>query len=428
MKEECILTRRSRYGRRKPLGMPFVLPLFSCVFASSHRHLCHVVAGFMLALLMPVLAIAQQADHTPGRHEAVIAGDYFGAGSNLAPGAAVEGDAFIAGGQVSLQAPVAGDAVLSGGSVSISAPVGDDLYATGGSVLLESTVNGNARLAGGDVRIAKTAIVIGKATVAGRSVEILGQVGQQLAVFGDKVLIDGQVAGNVTVASRSLEVGPNARITGKLTYRGPAEAVVNPGAVIGGGINHADSELHGDFQLMSSFAGWAIAIAFTLGLFFLGMIGILFGPVATSRMGQLVRSRQFACLGIGLSMILGVPLAVLVLMLTVVGIPLAFILGMLWPVMLVFGYLMGVMSVTDAIVGARPKKLPGNGLRIFLLALGLAGMLAFCSVPVIGWVLGAVLTIAGVGAMTIHAFGGRAYVLRPQEDEVGFRREPTFRF
>lgn len=108
--------------------------------------------------------------------------------------------------------------------------------------------------------------------------------------------------------------------------------------------------------------------------------------------------------------------------------PLAFVLGMLWPVMLVFGYLMGLMSVTDAIVGARPKKLPGNGLRIFLLALGLAGMLAFCSVPVIGWVLGAVLTIAGVGAMTIHAFGGRAHVLRPQEDEVGSRREPTFRF
>ena len=53
-------------------------------------------------------------------------------------------------------------------------------------------------------------------------------------------------------------------------------------------------------------------------------------------------------------------------------------------------------------------------------------MLAFCSVPVIGWVV-RVLTIAGVGAMTLQV-GGRADVLRPQEDEVGFRREPTFRF
>ncbi len=358
----------------------------------------------------------------------MIAGDYFGAGGNLAPGAAVEGDAFIAGGQISLQTPVQGDAVLSGVTVAISAPVGDDLYASGGSVLLESAVSGNARLAGGDVEIAKPANVAGKATVAGRTVRVLGAVGRQLAVLGDKVLIDGPVAGNVTVASRSLEVGPNARIDGKLTYRGPAEAVVRAGAVIGGGMNHPDSGLGDEFQPISRFAVWVMAGAFTLGLFFLGMVGILLGPVATSKVGQLVRSRQFACLGIGLAMILGVPLAALLLALTVVGIPLALVLGMLWPPMLTFGYLAGVMSVTDAIAGAKPKKLPGSGLRIFLFALGLAGMLAFCSVPVIGWVLGTVLTVAGVGAMTLHAFGGRAYVLRPQEEEAAFRREPTFRF
>lgn len=381
----------------------------------------------ILLLLLPVVASAQQSTTSPNARETVIAGDYFGAGSSLTPGTAVEGDAFVAGGQVSLQTPVQGDAVLSGGVVAVSAPVGDDLYASGGSVLLESAVDGNARLAGGDVEIAKSANVAGKLTIAGRTVRVLGRVGRQLAVFGDKVRIDGQVAGNVTVASRSLELGPNARIDGKLTYRGPAEAVVEPGAVIGGGMNHPDFDL-GDFPLLSRLAWWTLASAFTLGLFFVGMVGILFGPVATSKAGQLVRSRQFACLGIGLAMILGAPLAALVLAMTVVGIPLAFVMSMLWPVMLISGYLTGVMSVTDAMAGATPKKLPGNALRIFLLALGLAGMLAFCSVPVIGWVLGAVLTVAGVGAMTLQAFGGRAYVLRPQEDEVVFRREPTFRF
>lgn len=373
-------------------------------------------------------AIAQQSPTDPGRHETVIAGDYFGAGSNLAPGSAVEGDAFIAGGQVLLQTPVAGDAVLSGGSVAVSAPVGDDLYASGGSVLLESVVSGNARLAGANVEVAKAAHVIGKATIAARSVHVLGTVGQQLAVLGDKVFIDGTVGGNITVASRSLEVGPNARIGGKLTYRGPSEPVVDPAAVIGGGINHPDDGLEGDFQPFSRAASWTMAAAFTIGLLFLGIIGIIFAPLTTSKVGMLMRSRQFASLGVGLAMILCVPVLALVLMMTVVGIPLAFVLMMLWPVMLLFGYLAGVMSVTDAIAGANPRKLPGNGLRIFLLALGLAGMLASCWVPVIGWVLGTLLTVAGVGAMTLHVFGGRAYVLQTQQDEVVFRREPTFRF
>jgi len=384
-------------------------------------------ALILLLLCASVSSFAQQTT-APNAHETVIAGDYFGAGSNLAPGAAVEGDAFIAGGQVLLQTPVAGDAVLSGGSVSISAPVGDDLYASGASVSLESTVTGNARLAGNDVEIGRTSHVIGNATVAGRSVRVLGKVGQQLAVFGDKVYIDGTVGGNITVASRSLEVGPNARITGKLTYRGPSEVVVNPAAVISGGMNHPDFDLDTNFMPFPRVAGWIVAIAFTFGLLFLGMIGIIFAPVATSKVSMLVRSRQFASFGIGLAMILCVPLLAALLMITVVGIPLAFVLMMLWPVMLIFGYLSGVMSVTDAIAGTSPRKLSGNGLRVFLLALGLAGMLAFCWVPVIGWVLGALLTIAGVGAMTLQVFGGRAYVLRPTQDEVVFRREPTFRF
>jgi cytoskeletal protein CcmA (bactofilin family) len=378
--------------------------------------------------LLSSAAFAQAPAPAPNAHETTIAGDYFGAGSNLAPGAAVEGDAFIAGGQVLLQAPVAGDAVLSGGSVSISAPVGDDLYASGASVSLESTVTGTARLAGNDVETSATSHVIGKATIAGRSVRVLGKVGQQLAVFGDKVYIDGAVGGNITVASRSLEVGPNARIGGKLTYRGPSEVVVNPAAVISGGMNHPDFEFDADFMPIPRVAAWIIGIAFTSGLLFLGMIGIMFAPVATSRVSMLVRSRQFASLGAGLAMILCLPLLAVLLMITVVGIPLAFVLMMLWPVMLIFGYLCGVMSVTDAIAGTSPRKLPGIGLRILLLALGLAGMLASCWVPVIGWVLGALLTIAGVGAMTLQAVGGRAYVLRPTQDEAVFRREPTFRF
>ena len=239
---------------------------------------------------------------------------------------------------------------------------------------------------------------------------------------------NGVIGGNITVASRSLEVGPNARITGKLTYRGPSEPLVNPAAVLSGGMNHPESEFDGNFQPLSPVAIWTIAIAFTFGLLFLGMLVIIFAPLVTSKVSMLGRSRQFASIGIGLAMILGLPLLAGLLVLTVVGIPLAFVLIMLWPVMLIFGYLAGVMSVTDTLAGASPKKLPSNGLRVFLLALGLAGMLAFCWVPVIGWVLGTLLTIAGTGAMTLHAFGGRAYVVRTRQDEVVFRREPTFRF
>lgn len=381
-------------------------------------------------LLLPVLAFAADpAPANPNAHETVIAGDYFGAGSNLAPGEAVEGDAFIAGGQVALQMHVGGDAVISGATVAISAPISDDLYATGGSVLLESAVDGNARLAGADVEIAKNGSVAGKATIAARSVHVLGKVGRQLVAFGDTVRIDGQVAGNVNVVARRLEIGPNARINGKLTHRGPADPVIDAGAVIGGGTNHLDFDFGGGFAPFSRLATWTLAIAFTLGLFILGWIAIVMAPLATARGGMMVRQRQFASLGFGLLATLLMPLLIVVLAMTVVGIPVAFVLALGWPLLLIFGYLTGVMSVTDAIAGATPRKLPGNGLRIFVLFLGLVAMLAFCAVPIIGWLLGMLLTLAGVGSLVLHAAGSRADTTRPRaEEEIVFRREPTFRF
>ena len=81
-------------------------------------------SGVRLALAACLLACAAMAfgnEHPAGnRSETVIAGDYFGAGGALEPGAAVEGDAFVAGGEVTVRVPVGGDAVLSGGSISVA--------------------------------------------------------------------------------------------------------------------------------------------------------------------------------------------------------------------------------------------------------------------------------------------------------------------
>lgn len=391
----------------------------------------HAIFG-MLVLLLPSFAHAQ-ATHPEGRHETVIAGDYFGAGGNLIPESAVTGDAFVMGGQVMLHAPVAGDAVLTGGSVVVSAPVGGDLYATGGRLLIEANVAGNARIAGHEVEVTRPSRIHGKATIAARSVKVSGRVGPQLSIAAYSVMIDGEVTGNVSVAARELVVGPSARISGKLTWRGPGEPRVESGAVISGGVSHVDSALDDAMAPSSRMAVWALAIAFTFGLLLLGIAAIVSAPLLTSRVARLVRTRQFACLGLGLATILLVPFAIMVLALTVVGIPIAFVLALFFPLVLVFGYLTGVLSITDAIAGSSRAKLPGNGVRALVLALGLAGMLAFCTVPIIGWAMGALLTVAGVGAIVLNVLAERfparvSNVELRTEDEVVFRREPTLRF
>ena len=394
----------------------------------------HVVT-FLLVLLPLAFGYAAE-EQRPGAHETVIAGDYFGASMDASPANAVDGDAFIVGAQVDLNKPVSGDALLAGGGVAISDRVGGDLYATGGSVMIDAPVAGNARLAGGRVEITRRGLVTGKTTLVGGRVTIRGKAGRQLVVFGEHVLLDGEVAGNATIASRTLSIGPNARVSGKLTYRGSLPAQVDPGAVVDGGIHYLSFDFEDEtYQPVARVVAWIGVIAFTVGLFLIGMLAVLLAPQATAQMSRLASGRPISSLALGLVTIVCVPIAVILLMLTIVGIPFAFMLLLAWPMILIFGYLAGVMAVSDAVAGPSAEA---KGRRIFLLAMGLGVMLLFVRVPFAGWLIGMLLLVMGVGAMALNAMGATVPVRVKkekkersvgvvQESEPALRREPTFR-
>lgn len=357
----------------------------------------------LLVLLLLSPAIGQSAQVRHGIREAIIADDYFGAGSNISPGTTVDGDAFIAGAQVELSKPVTGDAVLAGGSVSVTDHVGGDLYATGASVMIDAPVAGNARLAGGHVELTRRGKVSGKTTLVGGRVTVLGNAGRQLTVFGEHVTLDGDVGGNVTIASRTLSIGPNTRVSGKLTYRGSVPAQLDPAAVITRGINYLSFDFEDEtYQPIARVVAWVGAIAFTVGLLLIGMLAIMLAPESTARMSRLGRRRPISSLALGLVTIVCMPIAVVLLLLTIVGIPFAFMLLLVWPMILIFGYLAGVMAVTDAIAGPSANA---KGRRIFLLALGLGAMLLFSRVPFAGWFIGMLLLVMGVGVMALNAMG-----------------------
>lgn len=386
----------------------------------------------ILLLLLPAIAPA-----TPPRadaHETVIAGDYFGAGASASPASTVDGDAFVAGGQVDLNQTVTGDALLAGGGVSISGRIDGDLYATGGGVSIDAPVAGNARIAAGQVEITRRGQVFGKTTLVGGRVTVLGKAGRQLTVFGEHVTLDGEVAGNVTIASRTLSIGPNARISGKLTYRGSMPAQADPAAVINGGINYLSFDFEDEtYQPVARVVAWVGVIAFTVGLFLIGMLAIILAPQSTAHMSRLARGRPVSSLALGLVAIVCVPIAVVLLMLTIVGIPFAFMLLLSWPMILIFGYLAGVMAVSDAVAGPSAEA---KGRRIFLLAMGLGIMLLFARVPFAGWCIGMLLLVMGVGAMALNAMGATVPVRIKKEKRVAplgepvepaLRKEPTFR-
>jgi len=357
------------------------------------RTLPVLFATLLLAAGLP----ARAADSA----EAKVDNDQFVAGGSVRQTKPVEGDLFGVGGNVDLAASVQGDAVLGGGDVRVRDNVKQDLYVGGGNVRLEAAVGRNARLAGGNVEIASSGSIAGNLSVAGGTVEIRGTVGGNVQAAGGDVLIDGTVAGDVRIAAGSLELGPNARIGGKLVHRGVEKIRRDPAAQVGGGIERGPAvRVRGEERRHSGLGigGWL----WSLGLIALaGFIAGVF-PVGSRSMGDGLRNDPGIGLLLGFIALVCIPIAAVVLMVTIIGIPLALAVLLLYFVMLIVGYAaVGVMLGDAALARLRSQDAARAGWRVGAAMAAMLALALLTRIPVLGGLVIFVVLLAGLGAIVL---------------------------
>ena len=357
------------------------------------RALPVLFTGLVLAAGLP----ARAADSA----EAQVASDRFVAGGSVRHSKPVEGDLFGVGGNFDLGAAVQGDAVLGGGDVRVRDRVAQDLYAGGGNVRIEAAVGHNARLAGGNVEIAASGSIGGNLTIGGGSVEIRGPVGGYVQIAGGDVLIDAPVGGDVRVAAGQLELGPNARIAGKLIHRGPERVKQDPVARVAGGIErgspiHIGSE--GKRRHAHGVGGWL----WSLGLIALaGFIAGVF-PAGSRRMGEQLRGDPGIGLLLGFIALVCVPIAAVILAVTIIGIPLALAVLLLYFLMLIVGYAaVGVMLGDAALGKLRSRDAARVGWRVGAAMSAMLALALLTRIPFVGGLVTFAALLAGLGAIVL---------------------------
>ncbi len=334
--------------------------------------------------------------------------DLFNAGASAELDRRIDGDAFLSGGRVAVRAPVKGDVIVAGGDVNISDTVGQDLYAAGGSIALSAQVVGNARIAGGQVTIAPRGGIAGKAIIATGSLRMSGRVGHYLMVVAESVRIDGEIGGDLRVTARSIEIGPDAKINGRLEYRSPQVAKIDSHAVIGGGVVRNDIEWPKEqVGTLARIAGWISLGILLLGLLVIGAVLIAAFPRFSLAAAATIRSHPWLCLGLGFALLLCVPAAALLFLISVIGAPLGMLVLFFFPVMLLLGYLTGVLFVGDLAMGwiarRRGRELT-SGLRCVSLAIALLLLLLAAKIPFAGGFVVLALLILGMGAFWIEVY------------------------
>ena len=347
-------------------------------------------------LAAPAASAEERESHLVVRQ---VGGDTFVAGDSPRVSQPVQGDLFAAGGELRIGAPVAGDLVAVGGALRMSAAAGQDLYAAGGRVELEGQVARNARVAGGSVSLAPQARIAGNASFAGGRIEMLGAVGGYLQAAGGRVLIDGRVAGDVEVAAGELELGPQARIAGKLRYRGGAPLRQDPDAQVQGGIERLEMPVRHFAERAPAPAAFGI---WTLGLMVLAAVLVTAFPRISTRVTETARTRFGWSLLAGFLALVAIPAAVVVLLATVIGIPLALLALLDYFALLLVGYVAAGAALGDAVL---ERWLAGRathrGWRALFAALGVLAIGIVALVPWLGALVAFLALIAGMGAMVL---------------------------
>jgi cytoskeletal protein CcmA (bactofilin family) len=364
----------------------------------------------MLAAVL-VAAAGLAAGAAPAADEArgSFGDDRYVAGDDVMLEEDVAGDALVVGGRSEVAGRVGGDAIVTGGTVDVRGEIDEDVYAAGGDVRVEATVRGNLRAAGGSVSLEPAGRVDGNATLAGGNVDVYGRVGGGLQAFGGRIRIDAEVAGDVEVASDNVRIGPNARIGGKLLYRGPGGPEVADGAVIAGGVEkqrRAWKEISPESGIGRVAAGVMRALWFA-GVLLLGVLFVALFPAFSRDAAATVRSDALASVGLGMALLVAVPVVAVVLFVTIVGIPLGFAVLLGYALLLMLGYMTGALALGDLILAkAKPEEAGAAGWRILFLVLALVLIALVRRIPAIGEPAVFVLFLAGFGAFVLRALRG----------------------
>jgi hypothetical protein len=364
------------------------------------------IAGLALVLVSPCL----RADDAKPVAERDVGADHFVFGGSVRVGQPVPGDLIAAGGNVDVDAPVSGDAVLVGGNLRVSAAIGQDVYAAAGRLVVDAPVGRNVRIGGGQVDFGPKGTVAGNVTVGGGQVSLRSAIKGSVRVGGGRVLIDAPVDGDVESAAGHLTLGPNARIGGALRYRSGEALERDPAAQVAGAVTQlplpgrgasAAARDHGFAERAGG--GWAGPGWFwTLGLMAIAAVLVGALPVTSQRVADGLRARPGWSLLWGFIALVCIPVAALILLVSIIGIPLALLLVLLYLALLLVGYVASGVALGQWALAR--WKADAAGRTAWRVASAMAAVLLLAllgSVPFVGGFVALLAMLAGIGAIAL---------------------------
>jgi cytoskeletal protein CcmA (bactofilin family) len=329
----------------------------------------------------------------------VYNGDYFAVGNDVEISGTVNGDVYVFAQQVIIDGMINGDVLGSGGSIDISGKVLRSCRLAAGQILISGEIGNNVTAIAGNLQLLGSSSIGGNLVAIAGNVDLAAKIGADATVMASNLRVSSQINKNLQGYVGQMRLTSKAFVGGDLYYRTNTPPWIEPGAVIRGTVTHRPTFVHelvkGTWiqKLLVGSKVLAILMNF-LYTFVIGIVLIKLFPKNLEAATEVLKSHTFKAICYGIVLLVLVPLAALILLMTILGVP--FALTLLAANVIGF-YTAKVYTIFWASnwmfgkIGFKANRLPG-----FFCGL----LLYFCltAIPVAGTMLAFISMLLGLGA------------------------------
>lgn len=410
--------------------------------------------GLVLLIVLAPLSTALAYEGRGGETvvidvDEVIDDDLYVSANTVLINGTVKGDVYAVGSTVTVNGTVEDDLVAGGQAVTVNGTVGDDVRAAGAAMVLgtRAEVGGDVIAVGGSLEAQDGSAVEGDLLFTGYQALLAGTVGGNVSVDCNGLELQGTVGGDVEgavgakeatapispfqfipgmprvpVVPGGLTIGDSAQIGGSLVYTAPQEAGF-ASQVVEGEVEYTEQIVETTQAQPTPGRGvlrWFLRNArrFVV-LLAIGLLLVWLVPGVLGRPADEMASKPWPSLGLGAATYFGLPVAVgavaigvilltlLLRLLTLSGLSSAvFWVGTAVLLVLVVAFALAVAYFTKLVVAYWGGRLllglaqrEGAPNRFWSMVIGVAIVAALLAVPLVGWMVGVVIALFGLGAL-----------------------------
>lgn len=358
----------------------------------------------LLTLAVPATALAfaaRQGDRVVVASNEVLDEDLVATGNRIVIDGTVNGDVFAFGREVVVGGEIAGDLIVFAQDVNVTGRVRGDIRSFSQSLSQGGTVDGSVTAFGQRLLLLAAGRVGGTWLAYGEEVALDGEVARDLNGATAVATLAGRVGRDVSLDVENLYIAASARIEGDVAYYSANEAEVEEGARVAGRLERRPPAVGATPTPAARLWSYVLPM---LRFAVAGLVLLALFPRAGAAAEATLGRAPLASLLLGFGLLVGAPVAAIILGITRLGLPLALIATAAYLVLLYVGQVPVALFVGHWFTRRSAPDAPPRHWAIPFLA-GTLLLYAVRAVPYVGGIVAFLLVCWALGVTALAAFG-----------------------